>query len=100
MLGSTHESLADDFLDTTEELVSVMEGITDESSAKAAVPQIQKIGDRMVDIFKKIQKLEESDPLTDEEDDALEEKMNVRMEAFAIRQREQITRLQQIPGVP
>lgn len=98
MLGKSHESLAEDLLDATEDLVSVMEGITDEASAKAAVPRIRKIGDRMVAIFKKGQALEESDPLTEEQEDALEAKMKPRMDAIADRQREQISRLQKIPG--
>jgi hypothetical protein len=95
---TTHESLAEDMVDATEDLVSIMEGITDESSAKAAVPRIHKIGDRMADILRKGDELEKSDPFTDEEEVALDEKIKERMEAISKRREEQLARLRMIPG--
>jgi len=94
LFSTTHDSLAREELDQMNDLAAILEGIQDEASAKAAVPRIQSLGDRVVKSYEKQKKLHESNPLSDEERKALKEKYKDERDAANKRLREEMTRLQ------
>ena len=98
VFGGSAESLTEDLLDAQEDMVDVMEGITDEASAKAAIPKIRRIGNGMVSTLRKIKEYDKSKPLTREEQKALQEKFQDRMRELRDRQSEERRRLRGIPG--
>lgn len=99
MLSTTHESLVKDDLDHMEDMVSILESVKDTASAEAAVPRIRKLGDRMTEHYRQVQRLKESDPLTEEEQKALTEKYKERKDALQERLSKERSRVQAISGV-
>jgi hypothetical protein len=55
-IGSYDEAMEAQ-LDAMEDLVKVLEGVTDDSSATAAVSKIESIGDRMADVANQMREL-------------------------------------------
>ncbi len=63
----TYESLTEDMIGQLEELVSVLEGIDDEASAKAAVKDIEKVTEELKSIKEKMKELGEPSKDKDKE---------------------------------
>lgn len=57
-IGSYKEGMEAQF-DIMEEMIGVLEGVTDDASAKAAVPKVEALGQRLADLAGQIQKLPE-----------------------------------------
>ncbi len=72
----THESLSEDMIGQMEELLSVLEGIDDVASAKAAVKDIERISKEMEATREKMKELGE---LPKDEDEKLKKKYGDRM---------------------
>jgi len=53
----THESVMKESIDKMKEFASILEGVTDESSAQAAKPKLQAIGAEMKELKAKSEKL-------------------------------------------
>ena len=56
-----HESLMKDMIIVFNEMVEIIEGVTDESSADAAIGKLEKLSKKMVDIKTKKDKLGDPD---------------------------------------
>jgi len=95
--GDSPESLLKEMLATLEEMAETMEGIEDADSAKAAVPKIERIGDRLVSIGEKM--LEAGDSLSEEEEKVLEEKYKDRLAEVQRRLSKASFRIRRIEGV-
>jgi hypothetical protein len=93
MLGTSHESLAKDAIAAMEDLGDILADVKDVSSANAAVPRIEKLGDRVASLYEKQQELNKSEPITKEEEKALEEKYKDRLEKAQDRIQEEMKRL-------
>jgi ferritin-like metal-binding protein YciE len=63
--GDTHESVAEDQLDLMDEIFDIMDGVTDEASAKEAAKKIEALGEDMADLRKRIAAM--PDPTKEEE---------------------------------
>ena len=59
-----HESLMKDTISTFDEMIGVIEGVTDESSADAAIGKLEKISKKMGDIKTRGEKLGDPDEAT------------------------------------
>ncbi len=59
--GDTHESVTAEMIAQMKQMTTVLEGVKDEASAKAAVPQLDAIATRMEEIEKRGKKLPELD---------------------------------------
>lgn len=95
---TSHDSLAGSLVSELEAMADTMDSIKDIDSAKAAVPRLERQGDRMVELVRKGSELEKSDPLTKEEEQALKEKYDDRIKAASKRLSEARRRIRDIPG--
>jgi len=77
-------------LDSMEELVAVLEGVTDEGSAKAATAKIESIGEHMAEVAMQMSELPQPDA---QEMQALLEKYGKRMQQFQGEAVEQLMKL-------
>lgn len=92
--GDKHESALDDSIDLREELAGILEGITDEASAKAAS---SKIEGWVADQKKLSERMESLDEPSAEEGKAMQEKYQGRMAAASARLHKQMQRLMMNP---
>ena len=76
--ADSYEKVADDCVVVLEDMSAIMKDIKDVESAKAAVPKLDKLGERMQAIAERAEKL--GDP-SEEEKKVLTEKFEERMEA-------------------
>jgi hypothetical protein len=76
--GDTHESLAADSVSTTKEMVSVLDGVKDEVSAKSAKPKLESLMQKLTDIQTRQGKLAVP---TEAEVTAMDSKYSKEMEA-------------------
>ena len=82
---SKHEALQDDAMAMLNELCDILDGVTDDASAQAAVPKIEKLGARMKELGERAKAL--GTPPKEEEErlktkmTAYQEKLKKRMEA-------------------
>jgi len=74
--GDTHESLAQEGVSAFNEFASILEGVSDVESAKAAVPKLEAVGQKMADLKKRADALGKPTP---EQNKALEEKFTKEM---------------------
>ena len=77
--GDTHESLANETVGLLNEFATVLEGVNDEASAKAAAPKLEAIGTKLSEMKKRVDALPK---LSEAENKALEEKMQKEMGTF------------------
>lgn len=54
---SKHEAVADDMTAVMSEMCDILDGVTDQASAEAAVPKIEQLGTRMKDIVERAKAL-------------------------------------------
>ena len=57
--GDTHESLMDEISSMMDEMTSILKGVKDESSAKAAVSKLESLGKKGQDLSERMKKLGE-----------------------------------------
>jgi hypothetical protein len=81
-------------LNAMEDMVKVLKGVTDQSSAEAATSKIESIGERMADVAAQMQKLPQPDM---EEMQALMEKHGRRMQQFQGEAMGQLMKLAKYP---
>jgi hypothetical protein len=74
---SKHEALADDAMALMNEMVDVLESVTDDASAQAAVAKLEKIGGRMKELQERSKALGTAPK---EEQDRLKQKFTANME--------------------
>ena len=74
--GDSYESMASDSVSYYEEMASILEGVSDVESAKAAVPKLEAVGQKMADLKKRADALGKPTP---EQNKALEEKFTKEM---------------------
>ena len=60
----THESTIKEVISTLDEMTEIIEGVTDESSAEAAIGKLEKISKKMGDIKTRVEKLGDPDEAT------------------------------------
>jgi hypothetical protein len=80
--GDTHESLMDDQIGAMEEVATILEGVKDKDSAKAAKPRLEALAKRQQDIEKRVKELGEP---TDEKKEQLMKVYAPRLEAVMSR---------------
>jgi len=73
----SHESLAKEGFDLTDEMVKTLEGVTDRASAEAAKPKLEKLVAKHKDLQKRMEALPKADAAAQK---ALEEKYQARAE--------------------
>ena len=71
----THESTIKEMISTFDEMTEIIEGITDESSADAAIGKLEKISKKMGDIKTRLDKLGDPDEATKKDIAEYESKM-------------------------
>ena len=71
----THESTILEIISTFDEMTEIIEGVTDESSADAAIGKLEKISKKMEDIKTRVEKLGDPDEATKKELAEYESKM-------------------------
>ena len=89
--GDSHESLAKDGLSTTKEMVTVLEGVKDEASAKAAKPKLKSLAEQLNDYNARQAKLP---AMTEAELKTLESKYGKEMEETQKKLMGQLMRIQ------
>jgi len=94
--GDTHESLAAEQVSTMKELVTVLDGVKDEDSAKAAKSKVKSLVEKMNDINLRESKLK---PPTQEEVKAMGDKYGKEMEALAPKLQGNMLRIMTDPKV-
>jgi len=94
--GDTRESLADEGVDKMQEMVDVLKGVTDASSAKSAGPKIKALTQEMEAISARGDKLPE--PTADELKE-IEAGPNKRMEAVSQKFMQEIERISRDPAM-
>lgn len=57
-----HEALLDEQFDLLEEILDVMEGVTDEASSKEAAREIEALGEKLVDVQKRMSEMDYPTP--------------------------------------
>ena len=90
----SHEALMNDMIASMKEMGTILEGIKDKDTAKAAVPKLQEIAKRFQTFKKDSETLGEPDEATKK---ALEGKMKELMEV-AMKMAGEMMRIQSIPG--
>ena len=71
----THESTLIEIISTFDEMTEIIEGVTDESSADAAIGKLEKTSKKMEDIKTRVEKLGDPDEATKKELAEYESKM-------------------------
>ena len=71
----THESTIIEMISTFDEMTEIIEGVTDESSADAAIVKLEKISKKMGDIKTRVEKLGDPDEATKKDLAEYESKM-------------------------
>jgi hypothetical protein len=74
--SSAAEQTMKDTIAAENELADIMEGIKDDASAEAAIPKMEKVGERMKEIVRKVKSLK----MTKDEEKKLQEKYKPEME--------------------
>lgn len=77
--GDTHEGLANETVGLLNEFATVLDGVSDEASAKAAVPKLEAISTKLSEMKKRVDALPK---LSEAENKALEDKMQKEMGTF------------------
>jgi hypothetical protein len=57
--GEASENVANQLLDEHKKLLAIIDGVTDEASAKAVAPQVEAVGKRVVELLEKGEKLKD-----------------------------------------
>ncbi len=91
---SSHESLTDEMVTSTEEIADVLETVTDKASAEAAKPRLEAIAKKMKDTLERRKALGEPDAA---EQQAIAEKVKSRLDASQARMMQAMMRLQSQP---
>lgn len=97
LLPHSHDSLAKAALKSMREMANILESVTDKASAEAAVPRIERLGDRMADLYREERKLKETNPITEEKEKELEEKYDDERKALNERISKERRRLMKEP---
>jgi DNA anti-recombination protein RmuC len=74
--GRDHEDVAEDTVETLEEMAEVLATVKDKESALAAKPKLEKLSERMDELQAEAAEMDEIDP---EKEKALQEKYDERM---------------------
>ena len=53
----SHEDAMEAQIDVMDEMIEILEGVTDEASAKGAIPDMEALGKRMAEIAEQVKKL-------------------------------------------
>ena len=92
--SDSRDKVIEDQLDIMEEMVGVLEGVTDKESAEEAKPKLEELSKETEAIQARAEKL--GDP-TEEEQKELKEKYGEQMTEVAVKIAEQMQRLQSNP---
>ncbi|MHC4493992.1 MAG: hypothetical protein ACYTDU_20545 [Planctomycetota bacterium] len=60
--GDSHESVVDEQFDLMEEMLDILDGVTDEASAKEAAKDVEALGEKLADLQKRMEKMPEPTP--------------------------------------
>jgi hypothetical protein len=93
--GGGYEGTMQKMLGQLNELSSVLEGVKDEASAKAAKPKLQKIGAEMQELKKQVDAMKKP---TKEEEDALKKKYEPQMKDAVAKLMKESMRVAMVPG--
>ena len=88
--GDSHESLTGESLSTMKELVSVLDGVKDEASAKSAKPKLKSLMEKLKDINQRQSKLPAP---TDAQVKAMDAKYGKQMEEISQKLQSQMLRI-------
>jgi signal transduction histidine kinase len=60
--GDSHESVVDEQFDVMEEMLDILDGVTDEASAKEAGKELEALGEKLADLQKRMEKMPKPTP--------------------------------------
>jgi hypothetical protein len=92
--GNTHESIAEEQFDLMDEMLDILEDVTDSESAKEASGKMDKLGEKMADLAKRAKELPDPTP---EQQKRLEDLAKDRQEEYSKRMQEVMSKMMQYP---
>jgi len=94
--GDSHESVLDEQFDLREEMLDILDGVTDEASAKDAEGELEALGEKLMALQKRMAAMPEP---TAEEQKAIAEMMTERQADYEKRSQAVFSKMMKYPGL-
>lgn len=92
--GNSHEAIVDEQFDLMDEMIEILDGVTDQESAKEAAKKLEALGEDMQALAKRAEEMGEPTP---EQQKKLEEIAKKRQEEYSKKMQGVMTKMMQYP---